>query len=291
MEINKYAMKRLLRQKRVSALQIGRIMFLNNCILSENSNNEQLFTVEEMDQLLHNFYQYCSEEEYKEFKLYQHLVTFSLNVLNLLLAKNAAANQSAAFLISQAKAARYLMKDYAVKFENKVNEKEGFKGIITINAEATLNGLSQESFEAITAAAIKQSDLIDIASAKAAYGNIFDALNRIGAYKVFYQGMKHLLHDRRLTEEYELFPSSRELLNNIDKMHAMANKKDQKISYLYEQIHFYPFSLKDCEGMINPKVNPLSVAKYLKEHFNYSVDVGNLQNEVVMQDLIHKDFK
>jgi len=119
-------MKRLLRQKRVSALQIGRIMFLNNCILSENSNNEQLFTVEEMDQLLHNFYQYCSEEEYKEFKLYQHLVTFSLNVLNLLLAKNATANQSAAFLISQAKAARYLMKDYAVKFENKVNEKEGY---------------------------------------------------------------------------------------------------------------------------------------------------------------------
>lgn len=282
-------MKRLLKQHRVSALQVGRIMFLNNCILSENSNNEQLFTVEEMDQLLHNFYQHCSKEEYEEFKLYQHLVTFSLNVLNLLLAKNAAANQSVAFLISQAYASKYLIKDFLT---NKLTKnRQALSNEETIKVYNFVDNLKLSEFEDFAVHAIEESQIINIDYAKDAYGNIFDALKLIGAYKVFYQGMKQLLHDRRLTEKYELSSSSRELLNNIDKMHAMANHKDKKISYLYEQIHFYPFPLKDCEGMINPKVNPLSVAKYLKEHFNCNVEVGNLQNEVVIQDLIHKDFK
>lgn len=79
------SVKRLLSQKKdLSALQVGRIVFLNICRIA--NDEKQLYTIDEYVKMLKKLQQ--TKENFGNFIFYQRLASFALNVSNDMKARN-----------------------------------------------------------------------------------------------------------------------------------------------------------------------------------------------------------
>lgn len=81
--VNDSSVKRLLRLKRITGAQIGRILFLNVCEMLEG--RQQLYTYTEYSDLIKKL---DTEDEIKDFIFYQRLTTYAVNEVNELMIRN-----------------------------------------------------------------------------------------------------------------------------------------------------------------------------------------------------------
>lgn len=82
--VNDTTVKGLLQKKQLTSLQVGRIIFLNACLMFEG--HKQLFTNEEYSQMVAKIKP--EEDEIGKFVTYQRLTTYAINAQNYLKARS-----------------------------------------------------------------------------------------------------------------------------------------------------------------------------------------------------------
>ena len=97
--VNDAAVKRLLNQKEITGLQIGRILFLNICEMIEG--RKQLYTYKEYIDLLSLLAEKDDDDEIKNFIFYQRLTTYAVNELNEMIIRNKLSLKGFKYLYSE----------------------------------------------------------------------------------------------------------------------------------------------------------------------------------------------
>lgn len=100
------AVKRLLRQDSLTGLQIGRILFLNICEMTEG--REQLYSSEEFIELLQKLSQ--DEFEIDNYIFYQRLATYAVNEINELMVRASLSLKGLKYIYSQFEIYKYTKK-------------------------------------------------------------------------------------------------------------------------------------------------------------------------------------
>lgn len=226
------SVKNLLREnKSLSALQVGRIMFLNNCMLMDNGH--RLYTSEQNREMLKKLKKTSKDTE--DMIFYQRLVTYSINELNIIIMYDRLAERSIDFIKSQVKLAR-----------------QGCKVDINKYYEAT--------------------------------HDVRKATEFIASYAVFYDAMKIILKDRRLTDRFRIAPLSQRILNEAKELDRkiLQDKKEQK-----EPFKMYLIGTRGYEMVIehaeDKRINNL--VTYLKNKFNAKRQINALDTEAVASDI------
>lgn len=98
--VNDKAVKRLLRQKKpLTGTQVGRILFLNVCELTEGK--EQLYNYKEYLEMTNLLYKSGSDKEIRDFILYQRLTTYAVNAINELIVRDKLSLKGFEYIYSQ----------------------------------------------------------------------------------------------------------------------------------------------------------------------------------------------
>lgn len=273
--ISKDAIKRLLKSDKLTPLQVGRILFLNNCTLIED--HEQLFTKEESKQLLNKFYANATEAERQQFIMYYRVTVYSLNELNILLNQTNTAIQ-----------AIYNMLQYAQLSKCKLNEYllERIKFTSYKDFKKKVNELSFDEYKKFVDAAFK--DQSQTAIINNSYNFVLVALKRAGGYRTFYEGARALFSDRRLLDQYRYTPVTRSLVDTVKNLKTIkydysdgtpaANKK---ADYFLKAISFPTISDEKIDKLLNRKTDPAAVKKYIEKEFNYKMPIDRIQTETI----------
>lgn len=96
--VNDKSIKRLLKQKTVTGAQIGRLLFLNICEMTENK--EQLYTAEEYIELIKKLNS-KDEKEVNSFLFYLRLSTYAVNEINELMVRDSLSLKGLKYIYSQ----------------------------------------------------------------------------------------------------------------------------------------------------------------------------------------------
>lgn len=97
--VNDAAVRKLLNQKEITGLQIGRILFLNICEMIEGK--KQLYTYEEYIDLISLLAKKNDDDEIRNFIFYQRLTTYAVNELNEMIIRNKLSLKGFKYLYSE----------------------------------------------------------------------------------------------------------------------------------------------------------------------------------------------
>lgn len=111
--VNDKAVKRLLRQDNLKGLQIGRILFLNVCEMTEG--REQLYSSEEFIGLLNKLS--SKEVEIDSYVFYQRLSTYAVNEINELMVRDSLSLKGFKYIYSQFNLYKVTKKDEVLDTE------------------------------------------------------------------------------------------------------------------------------------------------------------------------------
>ena len=278
--ISKDAIKRLLKSDKLTPLQVGRILFLNNCTLLEDQ--EQLFTTEESKQLLNKFYANATEAERQQFIMYYRVTVYSLNELNILLNKTNTAVEAIYNMLKYVQLSECKLKEYLLERIEFTSYKD-FK--------EKVSKLSFDEYKKYVDAAFKDQSHTEINNS---YNFVKIALKRAGGYRTFYEGARALFSDRRLLDQYRYTPITRSLVDTVKNLKTIkydysdgTPTANEKADYFLKAIGFPTISDKKIDTLLNRKTDPAAVKKYIEKEFNYEMPIDRIQTEEISYVFSH----